>query len=192
MYTKYEKYFQKVYKKSSVKFMTFPVHVDIVRHWVERLCDNHPEADRDVAIVAALFHDLGHFVESKESDHAVVSEIEAIKFLKKQKANEVFIEKVAHAIRAHRNADVRPETIEAKILVFSDSASHLTAPYVYLYVAAGHGKEYALAKLERDFRDLQLFPKEKKQLQGLYKSWKDVLETFPEDFYPFIREKESA
>ncbi len=191
MYTKYRKHFLDAFKKSDVFYATFPHHVEIVTHWAEKLCDTHPEADRKAVIIAALFHDIGHFINVNGEDHAVVSEREAIKFLKKEGESDELINKVAHAVRAHRNSDVKPQTIEAKILTFSDSASHITAPDVYLYLAAGkYGKKSALEKIERDYRDLLLFPEEKKKLEGIYVAWKDVVNTFPEDFYPYIRKNE--
>ena len=191
MYSKYEEHFLKIYNRSTVKYRTFPHHVEIVRHWAEKLCDSHPEADRKVVIVAALFHDLGHFVDNHGGDHAVYSELEARKYLKSIKADNDFTDKVAAAIRSHRNADVKPKTIEEKIIVFADSASHITAPDVYLYVAAGkYGKINALEKLERDYRDLGFFPEEKKELKKLYLAWKNIIQIFPEEFYPHIRNVE--
>lgn len=190
MYTKYEQHFNQIYEKSSLKFKTFPHHVQIVRYWVEKLCDMYPEADREALIISALFHDLGHFIEDDCSDdHAVSSEKEAEIFLKKEGAPRELIKKVCQAIRCHRNSDVLPKSIEDKIIVFSDSASHLTSPDVYLYVAAS-GREKALEKLERDYRDLGLFPKEKAKLRPLYNSWKMLIKNFPEEFYPFVREIE--
>lgn len=193
MYAKYEQHFNKIYKKSKVRFRTFPHHVEIVRYWAEKLCDKHPEADRDTVIIAALFHDLGHFIgDPDELDHAIVSVKEAEKFLKKEGAPKELICKVTQAIRSHRNSDITPQSIEDKIIVFSDSASHLTSPDVYLYVAAGYGKLKALEKLERDYRDLALFPNEKKKLETLYVSWKNLIENFSEEFYPFIRDIEKT
>jgi len=193
MYKKYEDHFRKTYEKASVKYKTFPHHVDIVRHWAEKLCDTHPEADREAVVIAALFHDLGHFVDNNGEDHSVYSEIEARKFLKSENAPTELIEKVTKAVRSHRNADVKPESIEEKIVVFADSASHLTVPDVYLYVAAGkYGKKSALEKLDRDYRDLDLFPEEKRDLEKLYFAWRDILNAFPEDFYKYVRQIENS
>lgn len=191
MYAKYEEHFNKIYKKSKVRFRTFPHHIEIVRYWAEKLCDKYPEADRDAVIIAALFHDLGHFTENlDEDDHAKISEKEARLFLKNEGASNDVIKKATSAIRSHRNSDVSPKSIEDKIIVFADSASHLTSPDVYLYVASGYGKSKALEKLERDYRDLALFPEEKKSLENLYSSWKNLIEVFPEEFYLFIRDIE--
>jgi len=192
MYDKYEKHFIQIYNQSRVKYKTFPHHVEIVKAWAEKLCGKHPEADRDAVVIAAYFHDLGHFIDHEGQDHAVGSEKEARHFLEKEGASSDLIEKVTQAVRSHRNNDVLPISIEDKILVFSDSASHLVSPDVYLYVAASHGREYALSKLDRDYRDLSLFPEEKESLERLYEAWKNVLNSFPEDFYRYIKNIEEA
>ncbi len=182
---KYRQIFQKIYDESNVKFSTFPHHVDIVVYWAEKLCDANPKADREAVIIAALLHDIGHFV-GEDLDHAISSEKETRKVLEKEGYEDAFIDKVAHAIRAHRNKDIKPDTIEAKIVCFADSASHLTAD-VYPVVLADRSKEETLAKIERDYRDLATFPDFQQELQPLYESWKKVIETFPEEFIQFLQ-----
>ncbi len=183
----FKKHFLNVYKGSGVRYRTFPHHVDIVTKWVEKLCDLHPEADREVAVIASYLHDIGHFI-GKTKDHAASSELESSKLLNKTKITEVRKNKILHAIRAHRNNDVKPETIEAKIVCCADSASHFSAE-VYLTVLSDHTKKEVLEKLERDYRDLSNFPEIKKGLTPLYKSWKQIIEHFPEDFIKFIPKK---
>ena len=48
-----------------------------------------------------------------------------MQFLQENGIDQTIIDQVAHCIRAHRCKDVQPQTIEAKIVAFSDSASHL-------------------------------------------------------------------
>lgn len=184
MHKKYKEHFLKIYNTSGVNYRTFPHHVDVVAKWTEKLCDLHPEADKDVAMIAAWFHDLGHFT-GDEKDHAVNSEKEARNFLEQEGFPKEKITKVLHAVRAHRNKDVEPETIEAKIVCCADSASHLTAE-VYLNILSDSTKEETLGKLERDYRDLSAFPEIKKELTPLYFAWKGVVESFPEDFVEYI------
>lgn len=187
MYKKYEEHFLNTYNSSAKKYRSFPVHVYIVAKWAEKILADHPEADRDVVMIGSWFHDLGHFVGNSE-DHAVGSEKEAVRFLEQEKASKELIEKVAHVVRAHRNLDVKPETIEAKIVAAADSASHITAE-VYPYFMSQHGKEETLAKLERDFKDLTPFPKIMEQLRPLYNAWKELIKNFPEDFFSYIQKE---
>jgi hypothetical protein len=73
-----------------------------------------------------------------------------------------------------------PETLEAKIVAFSDSASHMTQG-VYFEIAKKEkeGKKYdALQKIERDWRDLSLFPEIKEEMKELYESWKRLIEVY--------------
>ncbi len=184
MYVKYKKHFLNIYDSSKTNYRTFPHHVDVVARWTEKICDLCPKADRDVAMIAAWFHDLGHFI-GTEKDHAANSEKEARKFLEKESFPENKIVNILHAVRAHRNKDIKPRTIEAKIVCCADSASHLTAE-VYLNVLSDSSKEKTLGKIERDYRDLSDFPLIKKELTPLYLAWRRIIESFPEDFVEFL------
>ncbi len=186
MYSKYKEHFIKVYEASEVRFPTFPHHVDIVAKWVDKICDMYPEADREVAMIAAWFHDLGHFI-GDEEDHAVDSEKEARRFLVQENFPKEKMESVLHAVRSHRNRDVIPETLEARIVCCADSASHFTSEVYLKILPLDITKKNCLAKLERDFRDISDFPEIKKELEPLYFAWKDLINSYPEDFIQFIQ-----
>ena len=186
MFQKYKNHFIKIYKKSKVRYRTFPQHVDIVVKWTEKLCKLNPGVDKEVAIIGAWFHDLGHFI-GKEKDHAVSSEKEALKFLRREKFNEEKIKRILHVVRSHRNRDVKPKTIEAKIVCCADSASHFTSDaYLIILLDNIDSRDYILGKIDRDYRDISVFPKIKKELTPLYKSWKKLIESFPNDFIKHI------
>lgn len=182
-----EKHFLKTYKKSKVQYATFPHHIYIVKKWGEKIAKYYPEADLKVITYGALLHDIGHFIDGPGDDHAKRSEIEAKRILINLGADKELIDKVAHVVRSHRNKDIKPETIEAKIIAAADSASHITAFEPYSGIAAQYGKKTALDKLERDWRDISAIPKLKTELGGLYKAWKVLLDNFPEDFLEYIK-----
>jgi HD superfamily phosphohydrolase YqeK len=185
MYDKYRDHFLKMYEHATDNHRrTFPHHVMVVTKWAEKLCDLYPEADREVAVIASLFHDLGHFIDG-DTDHAIKSEIAAKAFLEKEKMPAVKINKILHAVRAHRNKDVKPNTLEAKIVCFADSASHMAAE-VYLNILADNSKADTLAKIERDYRDLSDFPEVKQELEPLYHAWKNIILSFPDDFIELL------
>lgn len=73
----------------------------------------------------------------------------------------------------------QPSTIEAKILAVSDSASHMT-DINYICMFQSYGKDFTLDKLERDYRDISLFPELKLELTKLYFCWKNLIETLSE------------
>ncbi|MCX6718320.1 MAG: HD domain-containing protein [Candidatus Staskawiczbacteria bacterium] len=143
------------------------VHLPAVEKWANYLLKKYPEADKEVVMLSVWLHDIGHYPILKE-DHAVTGEKVTRKFLKSIKIDKEKIEKVAQCVRRHRCKDVQPETIEEKMIAFSDSASHMTSP-MYLDMTT------ASEKIERDFRDLPLFPDIKEQLIPLYEAWKKLI-----------------
>ncbi len=148
-------------------------HVPEAEKWANRLCDLQKEADREVVLLAVWLHDIGHYPIC-ETDHAVKSEKIAKNFLIAENYPEEKMEKVLHCIRSHRNRDVKPETLEAKIIACIDSASHMTDS-MYIGIVRDGRYEYAKGKIERDYRDLSAFPEIKKELTPLYKAWKELL-----------------
>lgn len=88
------------------------------------------------------------------------------------------IDKVVYCVRAHRCKDVQPETNEAKVVAVSDSAGHMTDT-VYVDMANRGDLDGAKAKLERDYRDLGLFPELQEEITSFYQSWRRLLESWP-------------
>lgn len=151
------------------------VHVPEAERWANIILSDYPEADQEVIMVAIWLHDIAHYESQGKADHAVVGEERTRQFLIKNNYDEDKIEAVCHCVRSHRNKDVEPQTLEAKLMCLIDSVSHFTcAPYIAM-VRDGRGDK-ALEKLERDYRDLGNFPKIKADLTPIYLSWKKLLE----------------
>lgn len=167
-------------RPDSKKWSYLPRHLTQVERWAQRLLQEHPEALGEVVLASVWLHDVGLLTGPDETDHAVNSEVEAKRFLPTIGASEDFISRVAHCVRAHRCRDVQPETIEAKILAVSDSASHMTDT-VYIEMANRGERELALAKLERDLRDVSLFPELREKMIPLYQAWKNLLSIYPDN-----------
>ncbi len=165
-------------KPGSGKYSYLPRHLAQVERWANRLLQEHPEAREEVVLTAVWMHDIGLLIGPEEIDHAINSEAEVKRFLPSIGVNTDIVAKVAHCVRAHRCKDVQPETIEAKILAVSDSASHITDT-VYIEMANRGEKEAALAKLERDLRDVSLFPELKTEMNSLYEAWRALLSIYP-------------
>ena len=49
----------------------------------------------------------------------------------------------------------------------------------YMDMAIDGKIDLALGKIERDYRDIGLFPKIKKEITPLYTAWKKLLEAYP-------------
>lgn len=164
--------------KADPRFSYLPRHLQEVEKWAGKLIAVKDGNDREIVLLAVWLHDIGRVVGRPENDHAVNSEIEARRFLSEIGEKEEVVEKVAHCVRAHRCRDVAPETLEARILAASDSASHMTDT-VYIDMASRGDIEEAKAKLERDYRDIGIFPEFRNNLTELYEAWKKLLEVFP-------------
>ena len=158
----------------------YSFHVPEVARWAEIILKNHPEIDKEIVLISVWLHDIGSYPVTK-TDHAVLGEKLAKDFLMKNNYDKEKLPKVLHCIRAHRCRDVKPLTIEAKLVTCCDSASHLM-DYVYISILidARLSKSYQLSKyafdkLERDYNDLSTFPEIKQKLTPIYLKWKTLL-----------------
>lgn len=152
-------------------------HLPLMEKWAKRLLKENPQVDEEVVLLGVWLHDIAHYPPESSSDHAVKGEAVTKEFLTKNNYPKEKMEKVLHCVRSHRCKDVLPETLEAKIIACADSASHLT-DLAYLDIVMDGRDDYALGKLERDFRDVGTFPEIKKELEPLYLAWKKLLKEF--------------
>jgi len=156
-------------------------HLCEVEKWAGFMLKKYPEADKEIVMLSVWLHDVGHYPLPIEIDHAVRSEQKAKEFLERENFPKEKMNRILHCVRAHRCRDIVPETLEAKIIAFIDSASHLTDS-MYFEIAKEdkeNGKEFKVfSKIERDFRDLSLFPEIKENLLDLYDSWKSLLHAY--------------
>ncbi len=143
-----------------------------------KICLKTIQADEEIVLLGVWLHDIWHYPIPTEIDHAIRGEKIATEFLSEHKYDKEKIKRIAHCVRSHRCKDIQPETIEAKIIAFSDSASHMTQADLYLWMAKKIGTKETLEKLERDYRDLWRFPEFKEKLHPLYLAWKKLLETY--------------
>jgi len=161
-----------------ILYSYLPKHVAECEKWARRVLKNHSEANQEIVLLAAWLHDIGQAFSPKDEDHAVKSEREARRFLSEIKYPSNLLDKVAHCVRSHRNKDVQPETIEAKIMAAADSASHMT-DICYIDMAQNAGKDVVLSKIERDYRDVGFFSDLKEEITPLYHAWKQLINIFP-------------
>ncbi|HLM83725.1 MAG TPA: HD domain-containing protein [Candidatus Bathyarchaeia archaeon] len=155
-------------------------HVPEAEKWSRFMLKKNPEAYEEVVLLAVWLHDFGHYPLPTDIDHAVRGEERAREFLERENYPRENMEKVLHCVRAHRCKDVMPETLEAKIIAFCDSASHMTdTMYLDMVRTDEEGKfPRTYAKMERDFRDLAIFPEVQKELAELYETWKGLLKAY--------------
>ncbi|MDD5626534.1 MAG: HD domain-containing protein [Patescibacteria group bacterium] len=156
-------------------------HVPEVERWARYVLEKYPEADEEIVFLSVWLHDLGHYPIPTKIDHAIRSEERSKSFLEKQNYPKDKTDKVLHCVRSHRCRDVMPNSLEAKIIACIDSASHMTEP-MYLDMARDDKKSKrefrAYAKMDRDYRDLGIFPEIQSELKDLYESWKDLIKVY--------------
>ncbi len=157
-------------------------HVPEVEKWAKHMLKKLPDANGEAVLLSVWLHDIGHYPIPTDIDHAVRSEERAKAFLKKEKYPKDKTNKILHCIRAHRCRDILPESVEAKIIACADSASHMTEPTIYLDMAKSdkeNNNEFRVyAKMERDYRDLGIFPEIQNELKELYQNWKNLIKSY--------------
>jgi hypothetical protein len=169
----------------------FPRHIELVGKMAEEILSRGKEygyfknVNEFSLRLAVALHDIGHVKNDEgHKDHAVASERAAREFLNTETVSREVFEMTLHAIRSHRNRDVRPETNEAKILVAADSASHLV-DICYVDMLQRFSLREIKEKLQRDLLDLEVVRGEItgttfwRQLMGLGESWGKMLDNWP-------------
>lgn len=153
-------------------------HVREVEKWAMRIIPKVEMARINIVQASVWLHDIGQLFGDQEEDHAVKSEREARIFLTSININESDLNQICFSVRAHRCKDVLPATLEAKVLAAADSASHLT-DINYIVHLSDYSKDFVLAKLERDYRDIGIFPWLRDELTPLYEAWKNLIIVYP-------------
>ena len=156
-------------------------HLPLVEKWAKKLLKMYPQANEEVVLSGVWSHDIGQVIGDKKADHAINSEVEVRRFLEIMNVDDEIINQVAHCARSHRCKDIQPNSLEARILAVADSASHMT-DIVYIDMFNRGDYDAGLGKLERDFRDVGIFPELQTKMKPIYDAWKKLLEVYPRDF----------
>jgi hypothetical protein len=150
-------------------------HITELEKWVEIITKRYPQTNKEILLLSVYLHDTGHYPINREVDHAITSEKLTKIFLENEKYDSDKTLNVLHCVRAHRCKDVMPNTLEAKAMAFIDSASHMTDKMYIDMIKNGDG-EKASSKLERDYRDLAIFPEIQSEMTDIYSAWKILIE----------------
>ncbi len=170
-------------RRRKCAFFDLTEHLQGVEKWARWMLKRYSQASEVVVLTAVFWHDVGQYT-GENKDHAVNSAVAVKKYLESEDLSEEEKENIVHCVRAHRNNDVQPETLEAKILAWSDSASHFTSNVYWLMTESDLFNQdktddyQALGKIERDWRDLDLFPEERKEFEEICGAWKNLIKTF--------------
>jgi len=171
----------KEFKSSPKRAWVIDSHLLVVEKFVNQLCDLYKKADREIVLLGVWFHDIGR-IRKRNKDHDLYGAKEAKKILSQYNLPKEKIKLVYEACRAHCCKNIKPKSLEAKILATADAMSHLTNGfYLRLFFEKRFGENFednkktVLKKLERDFNDKILLPKAKKIIEPLYEAWKKIL-----------------
>lgn len=149
-------------------------HLEQLQKWAAFALDNHDGMDPFIVFLSIWFHDIGHYPVNEE-DHAIKWAFLTQKILEDEWIDPDIIQKVVHCVRSHRNRDVFPETLEAQMIACIDSASHFTDPLMYMSILSVGKFDYLEGKIERDYRDIQWFPKILNKITPFYEAYKKLI-----------------
>jgi len=153
-------------------------HVYEAEKWANYLLSRNPSVDHNTVLLTVWLHDIGHYPIPTTIDHAVRSFHIADNFLKKNNSHSQITENTLHCIRSHRCKDIMPSSPEAKLFIIIDSASHMTDS-IYFDMARQDKQDKitfrALAKLERDIKDIMTDIDLGNELKDLYNAWRNLL-----------------
>lgn len=133
----------------------YSLHIVSVHKYVKQLAEKLG-VDLEIVELAALLHDIGSIIHGRENHHLTGAEI-AEKKLKELNYPQEKIEKIKHCIIAHRGSEnIKPETIEAKIIKDADSLStfdHITGPFMAAFVFEKRGQVDANNSVKKKFQN---------------------------------------
>jgi uncharacterized protein len=120
-------------------------------------------ADLEIVEISAWLHDIGGVIVGRKDHHITGAKIAEEK-LKELGYPQEKISSVKHCILAHRSSqDIKPETIEAQVILEADSMSNfdnLPGIFKVAYIDEGltqpEARKSAREKLERKWKKLQL------------------------------------
>jgi len=125
-------------------------HTLRVAHWAWILAKEE-KADIEKSVVAALFHDVSHFVSNDYRKHGERSAEIAMDFMLKAGFAEDFAEEISYAVKSHVG-DRNPKTAQAKILQDADTLDRFGYFRILLF-----GKTTDLSNLEKLKNEIQSF-----------------------------------
>ncbi len=151
--------------------------------YYSRLLQKFYRADKDIIEASVYLHDVAR--SKKDSDiHHIEGEKIARLILDKNNISKEKIEAIAHCVIAHRGKqDVKPRTIEARIVANADALSHFDMVPLFFYWRAKKGSfsdavKWVDEKLKRAWSKKLTLPQSKKIIKSKYLIIKELLNNF--------------
>jgi len=157
----------------------YEVHLLGVEKFAKYLLKKLPKADNEVVMLGVWLHDLQR-IRGIKGDHAKIGAIEAEKVMKKFGCEKNIIKHVKEIILSHPcDTELRPKTIEGKILASADAMSHYINDFYLTIATTGQRnteeyKKWVLEKLDRDYNKKIFFDFAKKKIKKRHDIFKKI------------------
>lgn len=156
-------------------------HVAVVAKYADEVA-KHIKANREIAVLAALFHDIARtWSVTKEPALMKESLEKAEVMMRAQMYSTIEIDQVKKAILNHSCRDTMPATEEGRVMATADALAHFMTdfyfvlPFYQWFTAGSTFKEYKKwlsEKIERDFHKKIFYDKYRKLVKKRYDSFK--------------------
>ncbi|MBT3249330.1 MAG: HD domain-containing protein [Candidatus Pacebacteria bacterium] len=159
-------------------------HVAVVEKIALKILETQAQANKEIVLLSVWFHDLGRAY-GHNKDHDVWGAEFAKKYLTEKGFEAEIVMGVYNACLSHRVTEVKPESVEAKILATADAMSHFEEGF-YLRIFFAWSKRMSnyqemknklMKKIERDYHQKIFFDESKEAIRPMYEAWKIVLIT---------------
>ena len=161
-------------------------HILLVRKYSLQLAEML-KADKEIVEISALLHDIGRQKFGPEN-HEIIGAKEAVIILKKLGYPSEKIKKVEHCILVHRGSSkIKPETLEAEIIMNTDAMAHFDTLPLLLFVAKRERSfeeavKFVHKKIEKDWNNKLTLSQAKDLMKEKYGAIKIVLESMMDLF----------
>ncbi|MFA6306854.1 MAG: HD domain-containing protein [Patescibacteria group bacterium] len=170
----------------------YEMHQKEVIKYAEKLLKMYKGANYEIVLISCWLHDIAHYYAKNDIEILKVKKLHHVngakiaeKFLLKYNLEKKETENIKNCILRHRNNKQYPvRTLEEKIVAVADTLSHYGSIFYFTYFKfhPRHSLEKMveddLAKLKRDWRDIQILPKAKKLAEAEYKMLKKLFENY--------------
>jgi hypothetical protein len=140
-------------------------------------------ADQEAVEVAELLHDISKTEEADDKIHALLSVPIAETKMRELGFDEDFVAKVRACILTHSCEELKPQTLEAKIVASADAMSHF-GQYLPMFwyhrpnEIIADKVRFSLIRIEKDWKKIQ-FDDAKEQIKPTYEALKLLLGNCP-------------
>lgn len=164
-------------------------HLMIVERIALELCDRYKEADRDIVIALAWFHDFGKPIDIKNERE--LTREKGVEAFKNIGFDESFISKVLKCwerMEMKNEIDISKEDIEVQIVSTADGASHFVGQFYPGFFSdepkegIAWVREELRKKIKVDWERKIVLPEVKEAFKNRYLNALELLGEYPEKF----------